>query len=49
MVQKLDRCGSKYALIQVQNLHPNNNNINNANITTDRKKSAAAIAVNFKN
>jgi len=32
-----------------QKLYSNNNNINNTNITkTNRKKSAAAIAVNFK-
>ena len=41
--------GPKIGLNQVQNLHPNNNNINNTNITTtNRKKFAAAIAVNFK-
>jgi hypothetical protein len=49
MVQKLDLTRSKIWTDVVQNLHPNNNNINNTNITTTNgKKSAAAIAVNFK-
>jgi len=33
----------------VQKLHPNNKNLNNNNITTtNRLKSAAVVAVNFK-
>ena len=29
-------------------LHPNNKNLNNNNITTNRKNSTAVVAVNFK-
>ena len=46
-VQKLDTESPKFALDQVQNLHPNNNNLNNTNITaTSREKDA--VAVDFK-
>jgi len=48
-VQKLDTGSPKFALDQVQNLHPNNNNINNTNITaTNREKDAVVVAVDFK-
>ena len=48
-VQKLDTGSPKIALDQVQNLHPNNNNLNNTNITaTNREKDAVVVAVDFK-
>ena len=48
-VQKLDTGSPKFALDQVQNLHPNNNNLNNTNITaTNREKDAVVVAVDFK-
>jgi len=48
-VQKLDTESPKFALDQVQNLHPNNNNLNNTNITaTNREKDAVVVAVDFK-
>ena len=48
-VQKLDTGSPKIALDQVKNLHPNNNNLNNTNITaTNREKDAVVVAVDFK-
>jgi len=49
-VQKLDTGSSKFALDQVQKLHPNNTNLNITNSTTTKKeKDAAVVAVaNFK-
>jgi hypothetical protein len=48
-VQKLDTESPKFALDQVQKLYPNNNNLNNTNITaTNREKDAAVAVVNFK-
>jgi len=48
-VQKLDTGSPKFALDQVQNLHPNNNNLNNTNITaTNREKDAVVVAIDFK-
>ncbi len=49
-VQKLDTESPKIALDQVQNLHPNNTNLNITNLTatTKREKDAVAAAVNFK-
>jgi len=49
-VQKLDTGSPKIALDQVQNLHPNNTNLNITNLTTTtkREKDAVAAAVNFK-
>jgi len=44
-VQKLDTGSPKIALDQVQNLHPNNTNLNNTNITTAKRENAA---VDFK-
>jgi len=43
-VQKLDTGSPKIALDQVQNLHPNNTNLNNTNTTTKREN----VVVNFK-
>jgi hypothetical protein len=47
-VQKLDTGSPKIALDQVQNLHPNNNNINNTNITATKREKDAVVAVDFK-
>jgi len=49
-VQKMDTGSPKIALYQVQNLHPNNTNLNITNLTatTKREKDAVAAAVNFK-
>ncbi len=48
-VQKLDTGSPKIALDQVQNLHPNNTNLNNTNITaTTKREKDAVAAVNFK-
>lgn len=48
-VQKLDMESSKFALDQVQKLHPNNTNLNSINITTTNKeKDAVVAAANFK-
>lgn len=44
-VHKLDTGSPKIALDQVQNLHPNNNNLNITNITATNRENAAA---NFK-
>jgi len=44
-VQKLDTGSPKFALDQVQNLHPNNNNLNNTNITTTNREN---VVVDFK-
>ena len=44
-VQKLDTGSPKIALDQVQNLHPNNTNLNNTNITTAKREN---VVVNFK-
>jgi len=41
--------GDKMSSCMVQKLHPNNNNLNNKNITTTNRKKSAVIAVNFKN
>ncbi len=46
-VQKLDTGSPKIALDQVQNLHPNNTNLNITNTTTEEGKDAVAV-VNFK-
>jgi len=46
-VQKLDTESPKIALDQVQNLHPNNTNLNNTNITTT-KEGKDAVVVDFK-
>lgn len=48
-VQKLDTGSPKIALDQVQNLHPNNTNLNNTNLTaTTKREKDAVAAVNFK-
>ncbi len=48
-VQKLDTGSPKIALDQVQNLHPNNTNLNITNITaTTKREKDAVAAVNFK-
>ena len=48
-VQKLDTGSPKIALDQVQNLHPNNTNLNITNLTTTTKREKDAVAaVNFK-
>lgn len=48
-VQKMDTGSPKIALDQVQNLHPNNTNLNITNTTaTKREKDAAVVAVDFK-
>jgi len=47
-VQKLDTGSPKIALDQVQNLHPNNTNLNSTNITTTNKEKDAVVAVDFK-
>jgi len=39
--------GDKMSSCMVKKLHPYNNNLNNHNITTNRKKSAT-VAINFK-
>ena len=44
-VQKLDMDSPKFALDQVQNLHPNSNNINSNNITTTKRED---VVVDFK-
>jgi len=44
-VQKLDTGSPKFALDQVQKLHPNNNNLNNNNITTTNREN---VVVDFK-
>ena len=46
-VQKLDTGSPKIALDQVQNLHPNNNNLNSTNITATKRENVVAV-VNFK-
>ena len=46
-VQKLDTGSPKFALDQVQNLHPNNNNLNSTNITTTNREKDVVV-VNFK-
>jgi hypothetical protein len=46
-VQNLDGGSAKFALDQVQNLHPNNNNINNTNITTTNREKDFVVAVDF--
>ena len=48
-VQKLDTGSPKIVLDQVQNLHPNNNNLNITNTTTTKREKDAVVAVvNFK-
>ena len=47
-VQKLDMESSKFALDQVQKLHPNNNNLNSTNVTTTNREKDAVAAVDFK-
>jgi len=48
-VQKLDTESPKIALDQVQNLHPNNTNLNITNLTaTTKREKDAVAAVNFK-
>jgi len=47
-VQKLDTGSPKIALDQVQNLHPNNNNLNITNSTATNGEKDAVVAVNFK-
>jgi len=44
-VQKLDTGSPKIALDQVQNLHPNNTNLNITNITTTKREKDAVVAV----
>ena len=43
--QKLDTGSPKFALDQVQNLHPNNYNLNNTNATTTNREN---VVVDFK-
>ena len=47
-VQKLDTGSPKIALDQVQNLHPNNTNLNITNLTTTKGGKDAVVVVNFK-
>ena len=47
-VQKLDTGSPKIVLDQVQNLHPNNNNLNITNTTTTKREKDAVVAVDFK-
>ena len=48
-VQKMDTGSPKIALYQVQNLHPNNTNLNITNLTaTTKREKDAVAAVNFK-
>jgi hypothetical protein len=48
-VQNLDTGSPKIALDQVQNLHPNNTNLNNTKLTTTTKREKdAVVAINFK-
>ena len=47
-VQKMDTGSPKIALYQVQNLHPNNTNLNITNITATKGGKDAVVAVNFK-
>jgi hypothetical protein len=48
-VQKLDTGSPKIALDQVQNLHPNNTNLNITNTTTTNEgKNVVVAVVNFK-
>ena len=48
-VQNLEEGSSKIAPGVVQNLHPNNNNLNSINITTTKEEKDAVVAVaNFK-
>ena len=47
-VQKLDTGSPKIALDQVQNLHPNNTNLNITNITTTKREKDAVVSVDFK-
>jgi len=48
-VQKLDTGSPKIALNQVQNLHPNNTNLNSTNLTaTTKREKDAVVAVDFK-
>lgn len=42
-VHKMDTGSPKIALDQVQNLHPNNNNLNSTNITATNRENVAAI------
>jgi len=46
-VQKLDTGSPKITLDQVQNLHPNNTNLNITNITATKRENVVAV-VNFK-
>jgi len=48
-VQNLDTGSPKIALDQVQNLHPNNTNLNSTNLTaTTKREKDAVVVVNFK-
>ena len=47
-VQKMDTGSPKIALDQVQNLHPNNTNLNITNSTAANGEKDAVVAVNFK-
>jgi len=47
-VQNLDTGSPKIALDQVQNLHPNNTNLNSTNLTATTKREKDAVVVNFK-
>jgi hypothetical protein len=47
-VQKMDSGSPKIALDQVQNLHPNNTNLNITNLTTTKGGKDAVVVVNFK-
>jgi hypothetical protein len=47
LVQNLGGGSAKFTLDQVQNLHPNINNLNNNNITTTNREKDAVAAVDF--
>jgi hypothetical protein len=47
-VQKMDTGSPKIALDQVQNLHPNNTNLNITNLTATKREKDAVVAVDFK-
>jgi hypothetical protein len=47
-VQKMDTGSPNIALDQVQNLHPNNTNLNNTNVTATNREKDAVVAVDFK-
>ena len=47
-VQNLDTGSPKITLDQVQNLHPNNTNLNSTNLTTTKREKDAVVAAAFK-